>query len=68
MRVNFVTAAIITCVLLTIFNAVIHQVRDGDPELIDSAMNGLVVGISVTTVQYWMAKRKEATSNSSSEE
>ena len=62
MRVNFFTTAIITCVVLTIINAVINQVREGQPELVDAALRGVIVGTCMVSVQYWMARWKKTKS------
>ena len=55
---NTIVYAISLAVGVSIVNAVMNQLREGEPRLIQAIVDGLVVGIAAAAFRHWRNKKK----------
>lgn len=53
-----VLAAAISSAVISVVNVVFSQIREGEPELVQSVVRGAVTGIVITAVLYWSSKNR----------
>lgn len=50
---NAIVHALTLAVTVSIVNVIIHQIRKGEPRLVQSVISGVAVGIGVAAFRYW---------------
>ena len=55
---NPIVHAISLAVLVSIVIAVVRQLWDGDPELVQSVVTGVAIGITVAALHHWKNNKK----------